>query len=115
MTSKDWFNKKTELETKRKRIKKVVTELETINNKISGVPEVLDDSEQYFRDGGYYDGDTLDRGVLRGCSSDLETALSTITSTISTGNTKITELDEEIKTCNTNYLACLEAEKKEKK
>lgn len=114
MTSQYWLTQRNNLTNQKNRIKAVVTKLEKINNKIKGVPEVLDLSEQYFRDGGYNDGDTLDRGVLRGCSSDLEIALSTISSTITTGNDKIIELDEEIKNCNTHYYKCLEDEKQNK-
>lgn len=114
MTSQYWLNRRNNLTNQKNRIKAVVSKLETINNKINGVPEVLDESEQYFRNGGYNDGDTLDRGVLRGCSSDLEIALTTISSTITTGNDKIIKLDDEIETCNTNYLKCLEEENKNK-
>ena len=113
MDSKYWFAKKTEAEKKKKRISKVLSELSTICGKVSDVPETLDQSEQYFRDGGYFDGDTLDRGILRACSSDLETALSTLSTTISTYGEIVKELEEDIKTYNTNYLSCLEQEKKE--
>lgn len=113
MTSQDWLAKKTEATKKRNRINAVLKELKTINESVKDIPETLDESEQYFRNGGYFDGDTLDRGVLRAGSSDLDTALSTISSTITIYGEIVSDLDEDIKTYNANYLACLEKEGKE--
>lgn len=87
---------KRKLEDKKLEYENYIKKLEKVKNEIPTVIDCLSNSESTFRNGGYNDGDTPDRGEINNNISKLENASSIIDSVIAKTNAKITEFEQDI-------------------
>ena len=109
-----WLNRKRELEGKKDRFNKILDNIGILDINVSIFPSELRDSETYFKDGGYNDGDTLDRGVLKECYTSLDSVVEVLGTLKEDTKVLIDDLDIEIETAKNNYNYYLRKEQEEK-
>lgn len=84
--------------------KKLIKKLTEIQTKLPVSLEKIKSAETNFLNGGYNDnGETLDRGELKKCATNVETTNEDITSLISQVNSKINELNKLISSYESSY------------
>ena len=83
-------------EEKKKEYENYIEKLKKIKNDIPIINQCLNNSSSTFRNGGYYDGDTPDRGNIKSSVAKLENASNIIDNVIIKTNEKISEFFREI-------------------
>lgn len=83
-------------ELKKSEYEKYIKKLEEVKNDIPIVIEHLSTSESTFRNGGYYDGDTPDRGSINNSVTKLTNAANIIDSVVFKTSEKISDYSKEI-------------------
>lgn len=94
---------KRRLEEKKESYTNFKTKLDNIKTTMSSPKDLLQDSYNTFKNGGYYDGGTPSRGKLTEVCTDIDNANTTLGNIITKTQTKIDEFTTEISDLKNKY------------